>query len=175
MSAAPDIFKDLGEVMDSMGEDLEVMDIDLDEIARDSDESARDLLSNISSLYFDKDFIESHPNFKARIDSEVESFKLLYKMRRADEVVQDTLIKSIKSNTKNASLYKALSDMQRTILSISAKMEESITELEKLMKEYQLMSQDTIEAVQEDDSSGGSPGSLSRGTRDFIRKMTENQ
>lgn len=174
MSAAPDIFKDLGEVMDSMGEDLEVMDIDLDEIARDSDESARELLGNISSLYFDREFLENHPNFKARIDSEVESFKLLYKMRRADEVVQDTLIKSIKSNTKNASLYKALSDMQRTILSISAKMEESITELEKLMKEYQLMSQDTMETVQEAEDPGDSPGSLSRGTRDFIRKMTEN-
>lgn len=172
-SAAADIFN-LAGVIDSAGEDLEVMDINLDEISEESDQSAQQLLSNISSMYFDKAFMDAHPSFKSRVDAEVESFKLLYKLRRVDEVVQDTLIKSISSSTRNASLYKALSDMQRTILSITAKMEESTQNLEKLMKEYQVMAQaDPLEGVMESQESEETPGSLSRGTRDFIRKMTE--
>lgn len=155
-------------------EDVQVMDIDLDDIGNSASESAKSLLKNISELYFDTEFLKNHPNFKSRIDSELETFKILYKMRRSDEIVQDTLIKAISTNTKNASLYKSLSDIQRTIISITAKMEESTAELEKLMKEYQITSNtDESEIQVEENNNESNDSMMSRGTRDFIKRMQE--
>lgn len=154
-------------------EDVQVMDIDLDDIGDSASKSAESLLKNISELYFDTEFLKSHPNFKSRIDSELETFKILYKMRRSDEIVQDTLIKAISTNTKNASLYKSLSDIQRTIISITAKMEESTAELEKLMKEYQITSSVDENEIPPEENNEPNDSMLSRGTRDFIKRMQE--
>ena len=152
-------------------------DIDLDDIGDGSKRAAADMIENLSRLYCNSEFIAAHPTFKRRVDSELETLQLLIKMRRADEIVQDNLIKAISANSKNASLYKALADIQKTILSISVKMDSTIATLNTFIKGYQL----ELEFKEPQDDAPESDSEISledqvqvtMGSRNYIQKMQE--
>jgi septum formation inhibitor MinC len=59
-------------------------------------------------------------------------------MRKSDEVTHDILVKSIGQNPGNASLYRSLSEVQKTMLSIQTKIDDTIKSLNTFMKGYQM-------------------------------------
>ena len=81
--------------------------IDIDGIGSTSEMDARDMVDNLSKFYYDEEFMRKNPNVKKRIDSELESLRVLIKMRKADEAVHDAIIKAISANNSNASLYRS--------------------------------------------------------------------
>ncbi len=159
--------------VDDFGETL--VNIDMDSIGEDALSDARSMVDNLSKFYYDEGFMKAHPNFKKRVDTELESLRILIKMRRADEAAHDVLISTITRDTGNASLYRSLSDIQKTILSITSKMNEIITSLNNMMKGYQLdlnFAEDANEG-DEESSSVTTTSTHTRGTKDFIKKMNE--
>ena len=90
-----------------------------------------------------------------------------------DEITQDSLVKAIAGNPNNASLYRALTDIQRTILNIQTKIDETVRSMTTFMKGYQ-MEIDFNSANEEtvSDSSDDSPSEvMTRGSKEFIQQM----
>lgn len=129
-----DIFKDNSDIIDG----LEVVNIDIDEISKTADTKAKILIEDLAKFYYDEEFLKSNPNFRKRVDNDIESLRMLLKMRSADEVTHDVLIKAISANSGNASLYKALTTVQTTILQITTKIETIVNNLTSMIKGYQL-------------------------------------
>ena len=115
-----------------------IVDFDLDGIDAESSQDATDLVQNLSKFYYNEEFMAANPTFKKRVDADLESLRILIKMRKADEVAHDNLLKAIAGNSSNASLYRSLTEMQKTIISITTKMGEIVTGLNNLMKGFQL-------------------------------------
>ena len=141
--------------------------IDISDIDDSSMKDARDMINNLSQFYYDEEFIKAHPNIKKRIDTELESMRVLIKMRKADERAHDAILQAISTNNNNASLYRALTEIQKTIISITTKMGEIVTGLNNMMKGFQLEmtfdknTEEEIEASQ----------NTHRGSKDFIKSM----
>ena len=169
-----DLFEESGIDMPKI-DDMPLIEIDLDGIDNESKSAAADLVENISKLYCDENFLKQHPSFKKRIDNELESLRVLIKMRKTDEVAHDFLLKAIQGNSGNASLYKSLTEVQKTILSITTKMSEVITGLNTILKGYQLeINFEKEEKEAEEATSNPLEGSsINRGSKDFIKQMEE--
>ena len=100
-------------------DDLEdVYNIDIDVIGKDANTLAASNIQNLLRLYNNKEFTDEHPDFKRRIDTEIESLRMLYKMKHINEEVHDHLVNSIAKHPGNASLYMALDRMQGKMLSM---------------------------------------------------------
>lgn len=178
MDNMKELFADTGVDPSSLPLDnIPLIEIDLDGIDKESQDSARDLVENLSRFYYDEEFLANNPTFKKRVDTDLESLRVLIKMRKTDEVAHDVLIKAIQGNSGNASLYRAMTEIQKTILSITTKMNEVITSLNNMMKGYQLElnfekeEEETNEAM----NSPLEGSSINRGAKDFIRRMEEAQ
>lgn len=178
MDNMKELFADTGVDPSSLPLDnIPLIEIDLDGIDKESQDSARDLVENLSRFYYDEEFLANNPTFKKRVDTDLESLRVLIKMRKTDEVAHDVLIKAIQGNSGNASLYRAMTEIQKTILSITTKMNEVITSLNNMMKGYQLElnfekeEEETNEAM----NSPLEGSSINRGAKDFIRRMEEVQ
>lgn len=148
-----------------------VVDFNLDGIDKESEFEATELIHNLSKFYYNEEFMSANPTFKKRVDSDLESLRILIKMRKADEVAHDNLLKAIAGNSSNASLYRSLTEMQKTIISITTKMGEIITGLNNLMKGFQLEINFQEEPTEEITSSKDTH----RGSKEFINMMnTQN-
>ena len=157
---------------DINGESL--VTIDVDGIDSESLTDARDMVENLSKFYYDDNFMKNNPNFKKRVDSELESLRLLIKMRKADEQANDALLKAISANNNNASLYRSLTEIQKTIISITTKINEIVTGLNNMMKGYQL--ELNFESEEEDDEEPGEISKTSyRGSKEFISRMIQKE
>jgi hypothetical protein len=152
---------------------MHLIDIDLDGINESAKIDAISLIDNLSKLYYDEDFMKRNPTFKKRVDTDLESLRILFKMRKTDEEAHDILIKAIAGNSSNASLYKSLSEMQKTIISITTKICDIIEGLNNLMKGYQteLINKEEADELDEDDFD---PTSTCRGTKLFIEQMNKS-
>lgn len=167
------------ELFEGMPTELEVdgmqlVDIDFDGIDESAKADAIALIENLEKFYYNDDFMKNHPTFKKRIDTDLESLRILFKMRKSDETAHDLIMKAIQGNSGNASLYKSLSEMQKTIISITTKIGDIIEGLNTLMKGYQLelnFDQETNEESEEDEST--SNGSTHRGSKEFIEQMNQ--
>ena len=156
---------------------MQLIDIDMDGIDMESKEDAALLIENLSKFYYNENFMKEHPAFKKRVDADLESLRILIKMRKTDEVAHDLLIKAISGNSGNASLYKSLTEVQKTIISITTKMGDIITGLNSLMKGYQLeLNFDTPENNDdEDEGDENNTGKNTwRGSKDFINDMNSD-
>lgn len=155
---------------------MQLIDIDLDCINESAKEDAISLIDNLSKWYYDEDFMQKNPNFKKRVDSDLESLRILFKMRKADEEAHDILVKAIAGNSSNASLYRSLSDMQKTVISITAKINDIVDGLNNMMKGYQLElnfdSQENQQNPNEDTEDVSSNLMTHRGSKDFIQQMS---
>lgn len=172
MSSPIDLFNDI-DITDNI-DGMQLVDIDLEGIDQSSKEDAITLIENLSRFYYDKDFMQRNPNFKKRVDADLESLRILIKMRKSDEIAHDLLVKAIAGNSGNASLYKSLSEIQKTIISITSKMGDIIDGLNNLMKGYQLeMNFDDPEPIETEDAIE-SVGDTFKGSKDFIKKMNES-
>ena len=143
-----------------------IIDIDMDAIDDASLIAAKDMVDNLSQFYYDDEFLEKNPNFKKRIDAELESLRVLIKMRKADEEAHDALINAIVLNSNNASLYRSLTEIQKTIISITTKMDEIVLSLNNMMKGYQLELN-----FDNDNEEEQNPTNTHRGTKEFIKQM----
>ena len=158
-------------------DDLEdVYEIDIDNIGGDANTLAASNVQNLLRLYNNKEFTDEHPDFKRRIDTEIESLRMLYKMKKINEVVHDHLIISITKHPGNASLYKALDSIQGRMLSVDGKIRDQIANFNKIITSYQM----ELNFAQDNDLGGDSStaelddGSvMSRGNKAFIEQMQE--
>lgn len=146
-----------------------ILDINMDEIGAEAVEDATALVSNLSKFYYNEEFMANNPTFKKRVDSELESLRVLIKMRKSDEIAHDNLMKAIANNSSNASLYRSLAEIQKTILSITSKMGDIITGLNNMMKNYQLELNFSEQETADPDISLSND--THRGSKDFINMM----
>lgn len=154
----------------------EVIHFDIEEIDKESIDEAVGMVDNLATFYYDDKFMCSHPSFKKRVDTDLESLRVMLKLRKADEKVQDQLMKSIAANPNNASLYKSLADIQKVIISLTTKINELVTGLQTMMRGYQ-------QELNFDGNGDGAPPEESetvsvdvtvRGSKDFIRLMKKS-
>lgn len=151
---------------------LQLVDIDLEGIDESAKKDAVALIDNLSKFYYDEDFMRRHPTFKKRVDTDLESLRILFKMRKTDEVAHDLLIKAISGNSSNASLYKSLSDIQKTIISVTTKIGNIIDGLNALMKGYQLeLNFEPADSPTPQSNDSEEVGNTHRGTKEFIERM----
>ena len=179
MNNLNDIFDDVN--LDGIVDAEEIVNIDIDGIDDNSIIDARAMVENLSKFYYDEEFMRSNPSLKKRIDSELESLRILIKMRKSDERTHDILLGAIAKNSSNASLYRALTETQKTILSITTKINDIVNGLNGLLKNYQLEIQWKEETVdnsdnQDDDSDSeiGDIRDIHKGTKSFIEQMNRD-
>lgn len=158
---------ELGIFQDDLIEDSLTI-INVDEINNDATIVAQQMIDNLSQFYYDEEFMKAHPQIRKRINDELETMRILLKMRKADEEAHDALIKAISANNNNASLYKALTNIQNSILSITTKMSEIVDRLNNMMKGFQLELQ--FEKSEEGDDEELDKN-IHRGTKEFIKQM----
>ena len=115
-----------------------VEDINVSEIEEQANSASFAMCKNLREVYFDEDFMKNNPRLKERLDVELESLRVLIKMRKSDEIAHDLCLRSIGMNTNNASLYKALSGIQSSMLSIQRQMDDTVKNINNLLKNVQL-------------------------------------
>ena len=96
------------------------------------------MLKDLSKVYGNEQFMAEHPEYKKRLDLELESIRVLLKMRRSSERAHDILVKQIGAKPGNARMYKALKDLQKSLLDIQTKLDETVRTVNNLLKNYQL-------------------------------------
>lgn len=164
-----DLFEDIN--MEGIIDTVDVIDIDIDGIAMDSERIAKEMVENLSSFYYNEEFMARNPQFKKRVENDIESLRVLIKMRKTDEEAHDILIKAIAGNSSNASLYRSLSEMQKTIISITTKINEIVVGLNNMMKGYQLELNFEEENKATEESQPDMSNKTTRGTKEFIEQM----
>lgn len=147
--------------------------IDMEEINSESEKSAVELVSNLSKIYFDDKFMEENPGLKKRIDTFIESMRILIKMRKSSEKTHDILVAAIPSQPTNASLYRSQAQIESNLLSIQKQMDDTVSSMTNLLKGYQLElnfrptedeNKETETSVEKD---------IHRGSKSFIQQMRE--
>lgn len=168
------IFDNDNDVIDG----IDIVNIDIDAIGDEAEGKAKRLIEDLAKFYYDEDFLKANPNFRKRVDNDMESLRMLLKMRAADEVTHDVLINAIAANSSNASLYRALTNVQTTILQITTKIETIVNNLTTMIKGYQLelnfkMEQEQMMNTNDDDSEMTieDVSTQHRGSKSFIEQM----
>jgi hypothetical protein len=154
---------------------LDIVDIDIDGIGVAANNEADDLINNLAVFYYDEQFMSSHPTFKKQVDADLESLRILFKMRKSDEITHDLLVNAISKNPGNASLYKSLTDVQKTIISITTKIGDIIKGLNTLMKGYQLELNFEEKNEPQEQSEGNKINNTHRGTKEFINQISAEE
>lgn len=171
-----DIFKDVD--LDGIVDAEEIVNIDIDGIDDKSIIDAKSMVENLSKFYYDEEFMRANPSLKKRIDSELESLRILIKMRKSDETTHDILLGAIAKNSSNASLYRALTETQKTILSITTKINDIVNGLNGLLKNYQLEIQwkeETVTTEEPSEEHEEEVRDIHKGTKSFIEQMNREE
>lgn len=162
---------------DNVIDGLEVVNIPIEDISTEAEGKAKSLIEDLAKFYYDDEFLKANPNFRKRVDNDMESLRMLLKMRAADEVTHDVLIKAIAANSSNASLYRSLTTVQTTILQITTKIENIVNNLTTMIKGYQLELNFKYENEIANNESNDNPETIEdsptthRGSKAFIEQM----
>lgn len=162
---------------DNVIDGLEVVNIPIEDIGTEAEDKAKSLIEDLAKFYYDDEFLKANPNFRKRVDNDIESLRMLLKMRAADEVTHDVLIKAIAANSSNASLYRSLTTVQTTILQITTKIENIVNNLTTMIKGYQLELNFKYENEIANNESDDAPETIEdsptthRGSKAFIEQM----
>ena len=152
-----------------------VEDINIADIKEEAKTASFALCRNLREVYFDEEFMKNNPRFKERLDVELESLRVLVKMRKSDEIAHDLCLRSIGMNTNNASLYKALSGIQSSMLSIQRQMDDTVKNINNLLKNVQL--ELNFDNNQQNNTQGQQEIPLdlntTRGSKRFIEMMNQ--
>ena len=157
---------------------LEIVNIPIEDISKTAEDKAQLLIKDLTEFYYDPEFLKKNPNFQKRVDNDIESLRMLLKMRAADEVTHDVIIKAIAANSSNASLYASLTKIQTTILQITTKIETIVNNLTTMIKGYQMelnfkMEQETL--TNNDDNDEIDLESQHKGSKSFIEMMNKRE
>ena len=167
---------------DGIIDGIDIVNIDIDAIGDEAEGKAKTLIEDLTKFYYDEDFLKANPNFRKRVDNDMESLRVLLKMRTADEATHDVLIKAIGANSSNASLYRAMTDVQKTILQITTKIETIVNNLTTMIKGYQLeinwkLEQEQLmksdEPEEESEMTIEDVSTQHRGSKSFIEQMNK--
>lgn len=162
---------------DNVIDGLEVVNIPIEDIGTEAEGKAKSLIEDLAKFYYDDEFLKANPNFRKRVDNDMESLRMLLKMRAADEVTHDVLIKAIAANSSNASLYRSLTTVQTTILQITTKIENIVNNLTTMIKGYQLELNFKYENEIANNEANDAPETIEdsptthRGSKAFIEQM----
>ena len=162
---------------DNVIDGLEVVNIPIEDIGTEAEGKAKSLIEDLAKFYYDDEFLKANPNFRKRVDNDMESLRMLLKMRAADEVTHDVLIKAIAANSSNASLYRSLTTVQTTILQITTKIENIVNNLTTMIKGYQQELNFKYENEIANNESNDTPETIEdsptthRGSKAFIEQM----
>ena len=115
----------------------DVYDIDVEKIGKDANIIATGVVNNLLKMYKNKDFTDSHPEWKKRVDAEIESLRKLYKMTNINETLMDHLATAIASQPNNASLYTAMTRIQDKMMDFDKEIREILNEFNTLITSYQ--------------------------------------
>ena len=115
-----------------------VENIDISEIEQKAQDESLSMCQNLRDIYSNEEFLSKYPQLKARLDVELESLRVLIKMRKSDEIVHDLCLRSIGLNSNNGSLYKALTGIQKSMLNIQIQMDQTVRNIKTLLKDVQL-------------------------------------
>ena len=152
-----------------------VEDINIANIEEEAKTASFALCRNLREVYFDEEFMKKNPRFKERLDVELESLRVLVKMRKSDEIAHDLCLRSIGMNTNNASLYKALSGIQSSMLSIQRQMDDTVKNINNLLKNVQL--ELNFDNNQQNNTQGQQEipldSNTTRGSKKFIEMMNQ--
>lgn len=157
---------------------LEIVNIPIEDISKTAEDKAQSLIEDLTEFYYDPEFLKKNPNFQKRVDNDLESLRMLLKMRAADEVTHDVIIKAIAANSSNASLYASLTKIQTAILQITTKIETIVNNLTTMIKGYQMelnfkMEQETL--TNNDDNDEIDLESQHKGSKSFIEMMNKRE
>lgn len=144
-------------------EDVYTIDIDL--IEKESGILAASQVSNLLTLYHNRDFCDQHPAFKKRVDSEIESLRKLYKITKYNESLLDHLITTISNNPSNASLYAAADRLESKIMQADKEIKLILNEFNKLCTTYQT---EINFSDQSSEMTSSTNTMVTRGTKAFI-------
>ena len=96
-------------------------------------------------------------------------------MRKSDEIAHDLCLRSIGMNTNNASLYIALSGIQSSMLSIQRQMDDTVKNINNLLKNVQL--ELNFDNNQQNNTQGQQEipldSNTTRGSKKFIEMMNQ--
>lgn len=149
-------------------------EIDMDEINSESEKIAIEMVSNLSKIYFNEDFMEENPGLKKRIESFIESMRILIKMRKSSERTHDILVKAIPSQPTNASLYRSQAQIESSLLSIQKQMDETVASMTNFLRGYQLeLNFKSEDENKETDTTPSVEKDIHRGSKSFIQQMRE--
>ena len=73
-------------------EGIEVVEIPIEEIEDAAHKLAISLVDNLSVFYYNETFLKENPLFKKQVDKDIDSLRILLKMRKSDEVTHDILV-----------------------------------------------------------------------------------
>lgn len=163
--------EDFKEQVDNMDEIVE--SIDIEQINDEAVAMAMGMVKNLSTIYYNEQFMEENPRLKKRIDAELENLRILFKMRKSDERTHDILLDAITRNPNNASMYRSLSQIQSTLLSIQKQVDETISNITNVLKGYQMEINFTRENDNQMTMTTNNDSSIHRGSKSFIEQMKE--
>lgn len=148
-----------------------VLTIDLEDVDKKTEQRATRIAEKLSAYYFDKKYIDNHPYIADKIAQEIDNIRRLLKMLSVNEKAQDSLILSITTNSGKGALYTSLTSLQNSMLSMQSQLNQLTSNLEDIFKEMQDNCEKTFEEKDKETSEDGSM--IVRGSRDFIKEMTE--
>lgn len=155
--------------IESLIDSEDIVNIDTDNIDKLSLSEAEGLIDNLRDIYTNPDFMKNNPKFITRLKAEIEDLRILLKVRKSDETVHDIILGSIGKNPNNASMFRALTDVQKTILSTTTDISTKIKDINAMLKNIQL--EINFEQNNDDEFENGPQGTTFRGTRDFVKQM----
>lgn len=151
--------------------------IDTEELNTTATTQSHDIFEKVLQMYRDEEFFSSHPQLKRRLDIECDNLRSLIRMRAADEKAHDAILQAISADNSNASMYRALTEIQKTSMALTTKIQEIIKELGTLVKGYQLEIDFDAASVNSSNSDDTQDNinifERHRGSKSFIKKMNE--
>lgn len=147
------------------------VDIDINDIDNKANDIAFALCKNLREVYFDDNFMKLNPRIKERLDAEIESIRVLIKMRKSDEQIHDLCVRAIGQNSNNASLYAALARIQTSLLNIQKQLDDTVKNINELLKNTQLELNFDNEDAETEEQHTTTPLGHSRGSKGFIEQM----
>lgn len=147
------------------------VEIDTEGLNAESIALAQSIVDNFCKDESTIELLNVQPKLKKQIDAAIESLRLLIKMRKADEITHDMIVKAIGQNCTNASLYGALSRQQTQLINIQKQMDDTISKLQALLKSYQL----ELNFSQPNNSSDFDMTNVNNSTKDLLKQIEQEE
>ena len=112
-----------------------VVTVDIDSIDDDSKVRASGIVSLISRIYKDDEFLKSHPDIHERLNIDLQNIKELIKSKAINEKLQESLVNAIAFDASNEKLYTCLNNLQKTQLAIGERLDKVITGLRDILED----------------------------------------